>query len=50
MSVVPKDKRRNFEQNPTIKFCPSIMVWGAIRADEKRVLFKCEGNVTNHQS
>ena len=33
----------------TSKFSPSIMVWGAIRGDGKRVLIKCEGNVDSHE-
>ena len=30
---------------PTKKFCSSLMVWGAIRADGKRVLLRCSENV-----
>ena len=33
---------------PTKKFAPSIMVWGAIRADGKRVLHKCDESVDQY--
>ena len=33
----------------TKKFSSSIMLWGAIRADGRKVLFKCEGNVDQHE-
>ena len=31
------------------KFSPSIMLWGAIRADGRRVILKCEGNVDQNE-
>lgn len=32
----------------TKKFTPSIMVWGAIRGDGKRVIYKCDQNVDQY--
>lgn len=31
------------------KYSPSIMVWGAVRGDGKRILLKCDGNVDAHE-
>ena len=54
-------RRREFVRRPpnkryearyitgTNKFSPSIMVWGAVRADGRRVLLKCEGNVNQYE-
>jgi hypothetical protein len=33
----------------TYKFSPSLMVWGAIRGDGKRVLIRCERNVDSFE-
>ena len=33
----------------TKKFSPSIMIWGAIRADGRRVIVKCERSVDQHE-
>ena len=33
----------------TTKFPRSIMVWGAIRSDGKRVIFRCTNNVDSKQ-
>lgn len=33
---------------PSKKFSPSLMVWGAIRSDGKRVLLRCTRNVDQH--
>ena len=48
-SVRRGQKEKFLNKNPTVKFCPSIMVCGAIRADGKRIIIKCEGNVTSHE-
>jgi transposase len=34
---------------PTTKFSPSIMVWGAIRRDGKRVLCRCDASVDQYE-
>jgi transposase len=42
----PKYKKLSSQYvNKTKKFSPSIMVWGAIRSDGRRMLIKCESNV-----
>lgn len=35
--------------NPTRKFSPSVMVWGAIRADGERLIHLCNQNVDQYQ-
>ena len=59
MEIAPR--RRQFVRRPpnkryearyitgTKKFSPSIMLWGAIRADGRKVLLKCEGSVDQHE-
>lgn len=53
--------RRNFARRPsnkrydakyitgTNKFSPSLMLWGAVRADGKRVLIRCNGSVNQEE-
>lgn len=33
----------------TVKFSPSLMVWGAIRSDGCKILHICEGNVNSQK-
>ena len=42
---MPGTRYQSKNVRETTKFCPSIMVWGAIRGDGTRVLLKAERNV-----